>query len=243
MGVVTWREGEVSARDSVALAGSMSGAKLRDAYAKFVGAMTLGIVRWKNDSVRIGPWEWLRFGRPTVTRNSVDWPIEGGLLAEPGGHWLIQARGGRVEAKMTGFRPKLPRALYAISQLQVHLLLTRMFLLRLHGREPAPGVPAARPDRISAATVDAALCMSLAGFAGRRRLKNVLAIATLYHVMCWTLSGRTLGGAVMGQRVVAVDGSRLTLQQSVLRLVLLPLAWIAWRPLHDRIAATEVISD
>jgi hypothetical protein len=47
----------------------------------------------------------------------------------------------------------------------------------------------------------------------------------------------------MRQRVVAVDGSPLTPQQSMLRLVLLPLAWVTWRPLHDRIAGTEVIID
>jgi hypothetical protein len=243
MDVVTWQEDAVSARDSVAVPALPSGARLRDAYAEWVGAVTLGFARFKDDAVRTGPWTWLRFGRPAVTRTSVDWPIEGGLLAENGGHWRIQSRGGRVEATMTGFRPRLPRAVYAVSHLQVHLLFTRLFLLRLRGREPSLSTPAPRPDRISAAAVDAATCLALAGFAGRRRLRSVLAIAAIYHVVCWTVSGRTLGGAVMRQRVVAVDGSRLTAQQSMLRLVLLPLAWFAWRPLHDRIAGTEVVSD
>ena len=221
-----------------------SGARLRDAYFDSVRALTLHLVRAKDESLLFGPWELLRFGRPTVTRTAVDWPIEGGLLAgAPGGHWRVQSAAGRLEATLTGYLPRLPRAVYAVSHLQVHLLFTRLFLLRVRGREPAPGTPAPRPERISAATVDAALCLALTGFAGRRRPKNVLAVAALYHVMCWTLSGKTLGGAVMRQRVVAVDGSRLTPQQAVLRLALLPLAWIAWRPLHDRIAGTEVITD
>jgi hypothetical protein len=243
MDVVTWQADGVSSTDSVAAAGSMSGAQLRDGYQEAIRKMTLGLARYNDGVLVIGPWKLLRLGKPTITRTSVDWPIEGGLLAERGGHWRIQARGGRVEATMTGLRPRLPRAVYAVSHLQVHLLFTRLFLLRLHGREPLPGTPAPRPDRVSAATVDAAMCLALARFAGGRRLKSILAIAAIYHVACWTVSGRTLGGAVMRQRVVAVDGSPLTPQQSMLRLVLLPLAWVTWRPLHDRIAGTEVIID
>jgi uncharacterized RDD family membrane protein YckC len=91
--------------------------------------------------------------------------------------------------------------------------------------------------------VDAALCFTLAGLTGRRRLRRVVAIAIAYHVVCWSVSGRTLGGLVMRQRVVAVDGSRLTPTQSLLRLALLPASWILRRPVHDEIACTEVITD
>ena len=43
--------------------------------------------------------------------------------------------------------------------------------------------------------------------------------------------------------LVAVDGSRLTPTQSLLRLVVLPASWLTRRPVHDELAATEVIQD
>ena len=69
----------------------------------------------------------------------------------------------------------------------------------------------------------------------------LLGIAAAYHIACWSTSGRTLGGLVVGQRVVAVDGSRPTVLQSVVRLLALPLAWITRRPIHDELAGTDVI--
>ena len=116
-------------------------------------------------------------------------------------------------------------------------------MLRLHGRDPAPGTVASAEDRRRAGAVDAALCFTLAGFAGQRRLRRTLVIAIVYHVACWSAGGRTFGGLVTGRRVISVDGSRLTPTQSVLRLALLPLSWIARRPIHDEIAGTEVISE
>ena len=71
----------------------------------------------------------------------------------------------------------------------------------------------------------------------------LLGIAAAYHIACWSTSGRTLGGLVAGQRVVAVDGSRPTVMQSAVRLVALPLAWVIKRPIHDELAGTDVITD
>ena len=245
MYVVMWDDGKVSTRDTVQVDRTLTGARLRDAYVDSLPAMTLGLIRFKGQTITLGPLELLRFGAPVTTRNSVTWPIEGGLLARrPGGQWRIQATGRMVDATVTGYVPRLPRLLYVLSHLHVHLLFTRTFLLRLRGREPMPGTQAPSEDRVSAATVDLAMCWTLAGFVERRhRLKTFLAVAAVYHVVCWTLTGRTLGGAVMGQRVVAVDGTRVTPQQAMLRLALLPLAWISWRPLHDRLAFTAVVLD
>ncbi|HEY0830663.1 MAG TPA: RDD family protein [Candidatus Dormibacteraeota bacterium] len=242
--MVTWDGGRVSTSASVAVAGQLTGARLRDSYADSVRRLTLGVIQLKDDAVRMGPLELVRFGRPEVTRSAVDWPIEGGLLARgPGGRWRLEASGGQVQASLTGYRPALPRPLYALAHLQVHQLFTRLFLLRVRGRQPAPGNVAAPSDRARAAAVDAALCFTLAGLAGRRRVRRTLAISIAYHVTCWSLSGRTLGGLVMRQRVVAVDGSRLTPTQSLLRLALLPLSWILRRPVHDEVAGTTVITD
>jgi hypothetical protein len=46
----------------------------------------------------------------------------------------------------------------------------------------------------------------------------------------------------MKQRVAAVDGSRLTIGQALVRLALLPLAAVRMRQIHDEIAGTEVIT-
>jgi len=96
---------------------------------------------------------------------------------------------------------------------------------------------------MAAATIDAALCISAAAIIGRRRrLPVLLGIAAGYHVACWSLSGVTLGGAVMKQRVVAVDGSKVTIGQAIVRLALLPLAALRMRDVHDDIAGTDVVS-
>ena len=245
MRVVTWNDGRVSIQASVAVSTQLTGAALRNSYGESIRGLTLGLLQLRDDTLRVGPVVLLRFGRPKVTRSAVDWPIEGGLLAgAPGGHWRLQASAGQVEASLSGYRPALPRPLYVLSHLQVHELFTRLYLLHLRGREPAPRKPAQAQDRFRAAAVDLAFCLTLARLAGRRRFGKTLALAAMYHVACWsTCDGRTLGGLVMRQRVVAVDGSRLTPTQSLLRLVVLPASWLTRRPVHDELAATEVIQD
>jgi hypothetical protein len=204
----------------------------------------MGLVRAGADSLRLGPLELLRFGTAKVSSAAVEWPIDGGLLAgAPGGSWRLHSSGGRLVASVSGYRPRLPAPLYSVTQLPLHHLLTRLYLLRVRGRDPAPGVTAASSDRIRAAAVDLALCATLAGVAGRhRRVRALLGIAVVYHVTCWSLTGRTLGGFVMRQRVVAVDGSRLSPAQALVRCFALPVSWIRGRPDHDEIACTDVIN-
>jgi RDD family protein len=222
----------------------VTGAKLRDSYIEAIGTLTFGLARFRGNAIVLGPLTLLRFGPPKLTRNAVEWPIEGGMLARRrGGRWRLHAAGGRVEATVEGYTPRLPRALYSLTHLQVHQLFTRLYLLRLRSGEPAPGAAASSTDRFRAGTVDIAFCLMLAGFTGRRRWRRTLLVAAAYHVACWSISGRTLGGLVMRQRVVAVDGSRLTPAQSLLRLTLAPLSWLTGRPMHDEIAGTEVIAD
>ena len=244
MRVVTWDDGRVATGSSVAMSDPLPGAALRAAYVDAVRTLTFGLVRMRNDSLVAGPIELLRFGAPKVTRNAVEWPIEGGLLArQPGGRFRVQASGGQVEATVTGYAPSLPRPIYTVTHLQVHQLFTRLYLLRLRGREPAPGTRASSRDRFRAASVDVAFCLTVARMTGRPRWGRTLAILTAYHIACWSTTGRTLGGIVMRQRVVSVDGSRLTPAQSLLRLALLPASWLLHRPLHDDLAATDVIID
>jgi hypothetical protein len=223
----------------------MTGEQLREAYLHDVSKLTLGLVRIRGSSVFVGPIEVLRFGPPKVTRNSVDWPIEAGItVGAPGGHWRIEVEPGRVVASVKDYRPRLPLPLYAMSQLPIHHLVIRLHLLRLRGREPQPGIPASRDDRLRAAAVDLAFCATLAGLTGRRRKLHVLlGITAAYHVACWSISGQTLGGMVMRQRVVAVDGSKPSIGQSVVRIFAIPIAWALHRHVHDEAAGTEVITD
>jgi len=244
MRVVVWDGGRVSVEASVGVPRTVSGAKLRDAYVDAISALTFGLLRFRGNAIVVGPLTLLSFGQPKVTRNSVDWPIEGGLLARgAGGHWRLQAAGGRVEASVTDYSPRLPRPLYVATHLHAHQLFTRLYLLRLRGRNPLPGAPAPPADRFRAGTVDLAFCLTLAGSRGRRRLRRLLFVLAAYHVACWSISGRTLGGLVMRQRVAAIDGTRLTPTQALLRLALTPVSWLSRRPVHDEIAATEVIAD
>ena len=245
MTVVRFTDGLVSVDVSIARAHAVPGTRLRDAYLEDIRRLTLGLGWAKGDSLYLGPLELLRFGRPKVTRNAVEWPIEGGIAARrAGGTFRIESARGRLVASVEGYRPLLPLPLYAVTQLPVHRLITRLYLLRVRGREPAPGIPAERRDRLRAAAVDLAFCATLAGLTGRRRkLHVVLGVAAAYHVACWSISGRTLGGLVVRQRVVAVDGSRPSIGQSVVRLLASPIAWALRRPIHDEVAGTDVITD
>jgi hypothetical protein len=240
-----WLEGRVSVEDSVAAPNAVSGRVLRNSFLADIPVLTLRLVRVRGNSLTFGPLELLRFGRPRVSRAAVEWPIEGGLSARgPGGHWRIHSSGGRVVASIEGYRPLLPRFLYVLAHLPIHHLFTRLYLLRLRGREPAPGPSATSSSRMRAAAIDLAFCATLTGLVARRpRVRLLLGITAGYHLACWSISGRTLGGLVMRQRVVAVDGSNVTPSQALVRLLALPMAWIRGRPDHDEIACTDVISD
>jgi len=76
----------VATEDSVAMPGTITGKALRDSFWSDIEALTLGLIRARDHTLRLGPLELLRFGRARVTQTSVQWPIEGGLLARaPGG--------------------------------------------------------------------------------------------------------------------------------------------------------------
>jgi hypothetical protein len=207
--------------------------------------LTLGLVRRRGSSMVLGPLEIIRFGLAKTTRSSVDFPIEGGLLVgAPGGRLRIQTGKGRLTASVDGYRPRLPRPVYMVTQLPFHHLILRLHLLRERGRLPAPGVPVAPTRRVAAAAIDIGLFALVALVAGkRRRTAAIAAIAAGYHVGCWSISGRTVGGMIVRQRVVSVDGSRVTAGQALIRLIALPLAVLRVRAVHDEIAGTEVISD
>src|SRR5213592_4053812 len=105
MRVVTWDDDRVSTRAAVAAAGPFTGARLRDSYLDAVRALTFGLVTMRANSLVFGPLELLRFGPPRVTRDAVDWPIEGGLLAVDQavtGGWRLRAHRSRPSSRATG---------------------------------------------------------------------------------------------------------------------------------------------
>jgi uncharacterized RDD family membrane protein YckC len=76
----------------------------------------------------------------------------------------------------------------------------------------------------------------------------------LYFSYQWALSGKTIGMAVLGIRVVATDGSPIGGRQAVIRTLALPLSFLILglgfvgiltnrdrHALHDRLARTAVV--
>lgn len=223
---------------------AVTGRTLHDSFLAEVPRLTCGLVRVRGRALTLGPIQLLRFGKPRVRRSSVEWPIEGGLSARAaGGRWRIQSSAGGVTASIEGYRPMLPRALYVVAQLPVHQLFTRLYLLRVRGREPSPGPTATSADRMRAAAIDIGFCAVLTGVVARRpRARMMVGMLVGYHLACWSTSGQTLGGLVVKQRVVSSDGGRLAPTQAVLRLLALPVSWVRGRPDHDEIACTDVIT-
>jgi len=239
-----WVNGTVAVEDSVASSTSLSGDLLRTTFLPSITTVTLGMIRVRNRSLCLGPIRLITFGPPKMSSSSVSWPIEGGwLVASAGGRFTVESTGGELRASLDGYRPMLPRSMYEATQLRLHHSLVRVQLLRLAGLAP----PQAQPppaSRAAAAAIDGALCAGLAlVFARRRRVRAFTRIAIGYHLACWATSGRTLGGRVMRQRVVSIDGTRLSLLQAALRLAALPLSVMRRYPAHDDIAATTVIVD
>jgi hypothetical protein len=223
----------------------VSGRELRESFFLDMPRLTLGLVSTRGSSLFLGPLEVFRFGPAKTTRSSVELPIEGGLLVgDRGGRLRIEAGKGRLTASVEGYRPRLPRPLYVLTQLPFHHTVMRLHLLRERGRQPAPGVPVPPARRAAGAAIDVGLFAVVAFAAGRRRRLAALAvIAAAYHIFCWSISGRTVGGMITGQRVVSADGSRVSLGQAVIRLLALPMAALRLRAVHDEVAGTEVVAD
>jgi uncharacterized RDD family membrane protein YckC len=76
-----------------------------------------------------------------------------------------------------------------------------------------------------------------------RHPRRLLPVLALYHLGAWSLGGRTVGGRLFRQRVIAVDGSPPTFGQALVRLAALPVAAIRLRAVHDDAASTDVVAE
>ena len=190
--------------------------RLREGFLAVTARYTLGLVRASGWRLRLGPLTLLDFGEPRTSPAGVAWPIRGGLLAAgPGGDLEVAWEAGRLRGGVRGYRPRVPRALYDLTQRPFHRSVTRLVLLQLRGREPLPGALAEPRARLAAAALDLALCAAVS----RRRIRAFPAVWAAYHLVAWSLAGQTLGGALCGMRVRSVDGSRATPAQALVRLL------------------------
>lgn len=207
---------------------------VRARFPQSLARFTLGVVRGEPDGFYLGSLPLIRLGAPEAAGEDVRWPVTGGLLTRRPGGWVgFESAGGVLRGYLRGWSPALPAWLYAVTQRPVHHELTRLYLLQVRGREPLPGPEAPRARRLAAVAVDLALCLALAG--GRRRRFPIVAAG--YHVGAWAVAGRTVGGALLEQRLRAVDGSRVTPGQAVARLLLLPFG----PRRQDAVAGTAVL--
>jgi uncharacterized RDD family membrane protein YckC len=96
-------------------------------------------------------------------------------------------------------------------------------------------------------------------------INTILAIITalagmifvvFYGVLCWSLSGQTIGDLLFGIRVVRTNGSRVSFGRAILRIIgayvsgfplFLGFFWILWdrrrQGWHDKFAGTVVVYD
>jgi hypothetical protein len=228
----------VAVEDSVRTPVAPSPEQLRDFYFPATERLTLGLVRYRDRAFRLGPLTLIEFGPPSRTRHGWSFPISGGMLAaEAGGELWIGSTDGRTTVSISGYRPRLPLPIYKVTQLLYHHFVSRMALLRLRGRLPTEAPPATPAARLAAGAIDACVCLALA----RGRPRRAVPLAVAYHVACWSFGGLTLGGLLLGQRVVAVDGEAVTPGQALLRLALLPLSLLRLRAVHDEVAGTDVV--
>jgi hypothetical protein len=233
----------IMSEERVAAPVAPSRERLRDAYFADVSRLTFGLVHGERWRLRFGPVTILRFGAPRFRRTAWTWTITGGVLARaPGGTLAFGWSEGELVEALDGYHPLLPGPLYRVTQRPLHALLSRLFLLRLRGRTPPPGVPAGPAQRLLTAGLDVALCAGLTALlTRRRRLATFTAVAAVYHAGFWTGGGRTPAARLTGQRLVSVDGGPVSLGQALVRLAALPFTLRRLRAVHDEAAATEVV--
>ena len=197
-------------------------------------------IAWR---IAIGALTLHEFGDPEPTGHGWTWKIGRGLLgARAGGTLSYEWRQGELKATVDGYWPALPRPIYRATQLRLHHLVTRLFLLQLRGRVPPAGIPGGPAQRLAAAAVDLAICAAATLLVPRgRRLRAFAPLAAGYHLAAWSLAGQTLGGRVLGLRVVSVDGGPVSPAQALVRLLALPASLVRFAAVHDRLALTEVV--
>jgi hypothetical protein len=230
-------------RDEVIAPRAPSFARLREGVFGGSVRRLAGLVRFDGQAMRMGPIALLTFGQPVFEQPAWRWPITGGLLARRPGGWVVVGwHKDELYCEVRDYQPRLPGPIFLLTQLPFHHMVTRLALLDLRGRAPAPGLPAEPVRRLAAGVLDAVLCGAIVvAWRPRRRLAAVLGTALLYHVGFWSIDGQTPGACLAGIRVVSADGSPIRPVQALLRVLTLPLGIAGLRARHDDLAGTEVV--
>ena len=220
---------------------------LRDGYFAGCARALFGLVRFRDNLYRAGPLTLFRFGPPHLEDSSWVFPIEGGLLTRrPTGCVRLGWTRGTLTCSLEGYQPRLPMALYRLTQLPFHREITRIALLQMRGRVPSPGIPAEPWRRLLAGALDVAFATSIALACGGRRGRTRLtllgaALLSTQTVIPALTRGVTPGGWVVGTRITAVDGTPVRAAQLLVRTAALPLGIRTLRDLHDELAGTDVV--
>jgi RDD family len=237
------RPGPIHTEDRVASPIEPESDRLRDSFFKAIRALTMGLVHGEPWRISLGPLTSHEFGEPESTPDGWSWRIGRGLLgARAGGTLSYEWRDGQLTATVDGYWPALPRPIYRATQLPLHHLVTRLFLLQLRGRVPPPGIPGGPAQRLAAAALDLVVCGGASLLFPRgRRLMAFPIVAVGYHLAAWSLTGETLGGRLLRLRVVSIDGGPVSPAQALVRLLALPASLARFEAVHDRLALTEVV--
>lgn len=126
-------------------------------------------------------------------------------------------------------------------------------IVSLNEMDPVLAVRVGFWPRLGAALIDG-LVVGFVNAITFGEVRSFWLLLGAYHLVMWAWKGTTLGGAVLGMRIVRLDGRRVDWSVSAVRMLgslvsLLPLGfgffWVVWddqfQSWHDRIAGTTIV--
>ena len=102
--------------------------RIDEELRQLTSRLALGVLRWHGDELRLAGWSLLRLGSPVLDAATLQRTIDGGwLVAAPGGVLSFSCQpssaGPVIEARLSGYSPRLPRVAYVLVQGPVHRTL------------------------------------------------------------------------------------------------------------------------
>ena len=102
--------------------------RIDEELRQLTSRLALGVLRWHGDELRLAGWSLLRLGSPVHDAATLQRTIDGGwLVAAPGGALSFSCQpssaGPVIEARLSGYSPRLPRRAYVLVQGPVHRTL------------------------------------------------------------------------------------------------------------------------
>lgn len=194
--------------------------------------------------------------KPTITRGITPPPSYGGLAAAtsltsggpgPATHAIVSDPGSATTSAPPLETPYQPATPLPPPPIPVPPIVP------LTGVELAAARRVGFWPRLAAALIDIVV-ISFVTAVLSSRIEVLWFLLAFYHFAMWTWKGTTLGGAILGLRLIRLDGRRVDWQTAIVRVLgcivsLLPLGlgfiWVAWddqfQSWHDRIAGTTIV--